>query len=320
MGDPHPKEILIAAPALAALVSSVERAVAAGLEYGGSLLACTGDDVPLVAYALPTGPAADQGAAHLRTDAAFQNRAIATTRRQLPALTYVGDWHIHPMWLPTLSSTDLATARRMLDDEPPAARRLILLLGTLPPRGGPEVHAFVVELDRGGRLVVEERTLVAVPADGDEVRARLGVALPPLDDLLRVHAEPRGEPPSAATMARIASDLDALAIDLPGVTFSLRERDELVGAVVRRDDDQAFVLFPPEYPLGAPQVFAGALEDGPVRAVALRYGWSSRHRLADPVAAALRLARWQRRRPGLLAGQLARWLRAQVAMRPEVGS
>jgi len=308
-------DILITEPALEAIRSTVGRACAAGLEYGGSLLASDGaGEAPLIAYALPTGPAAAQGAAHLTTDAAFQNHAITAVRRRLPSLTYVGDWHIHPMWLPTLSATDRATARAILADEAKHEQRLILLLGTGRPEGKPEVHAFTAQLDGERRLEVEERTLVPVAADGAEVKARLGGALPPLDELLRV---PPADPPSAATMARIALDLDGLAADLPGATFALRENDEVVGAAVRQGREEAVVMFPPEYPLGAPRVFAGSLDGGPLRAVVLRYGWSSQHRLVDPVADALRLARWQARRPVVLAARAARWLRARSSFWPE---
>lgn len=80
-------DILITEPALEAIRSTVGRASAAALKYGGSLLASDGaGEAPLIAYALPTGPAAAQGAAHLTTDAVFQNRAITAVRRRLPSL------------------------------------------------------------------------------------------------------------------------------------------------------------------------------------------------------------------------------------------
>jgi len=307
--------ILITRPAVEAIEAAIEAACADALEYGGSLLALDGEQ-PLVAYALPTGPAARQGATHLTTDAAFQNQAIAAVRTHVPALAYVGDWHIHPMWLPNLSATDRATARAILTEDDATTSRLVLVLGTRRPDGQTSVHGFTAELDDDGELQVEEQPLVIVDHDDSEVVRRLGTTLPPLDRLLLESPTPAPASTRPADLARICVDLDDLTTEVPDLTFVLRTHDDVIGALLRRRDDEVVLFFPPEYPLGAPRVFAGALDGGPLRPIALPYGWSSQHRLAEPVLAALRAARWQTTGPVALVHRCGRWLRARLTLSP----
>lgn len=271
--------------------ADIARSVGVGqrknVELGGSLLAIdatTETEATLIVYALPTGPEADQGWGHIRTDATFQNRAIAAAQAWLPKLAYVGDWHVHPMWLPELSATDRRTARTILQEEGQARDHLILLLGTSMSGKSPVVLGFKVTLDGNG-LLVEKVPLRCVADDSVEVTSRLGCALPPLGDLLRKettavsvaeHAEAR----------HVVKELEEIRGELDAETTLWLAGDTL-GAVIRRGEKSAVVLFPPEYPLGAPQVFSGSLENGPLRPIPLHYGWSSLHRVVDVVARAL---------------------------------
>lgn len=162
------------------------------LEYGGSLLAHESAERTLVAYALPTGPAADQSATRLRTDADYQNTAMVRVLRRLPALSYVGDWHVHPMWLPDLSLTDRRTAARILAEEAGHREHLVLLLGTA--RRGGEVHVlgFIARPGRGAEAAIETRSVRFVDDAGPEVLAALGRELPSLRAVLATRSSPTG--------------------------------------------------------------------------------------------------------------------------------
>jgi proteasome lid subunit RPN8/RPN11 len=100
--------IFITEQVLDEITEATRRGRQQSLEFGGSLLAHEQDGEILVAYALPTGPSAKQGPGHLQTDVNFQNIAIERVRRRCPGLHYVGDWHVHPMWMPYLSHTDVS--------------------------------------------------------------------------------------------------------------------------------------------------------------------------------------------------------------------
>ena len=257
-----------------------------GMELGGSIVAIETKDTVLVAYVIPTGPRADQGPGHVRTDAEFQNHALAAIHAYAPELAYVGDWHVHPMWLPSLSGTDRRTAERILRDERPDRSHLLLLLGTAAPHADPIVIAFMARLNAAGTVRIDEMPIRRVARDADTVIAHFGRKLPALEEVLssakteksRVHHE---------HAQRILDDLDTIrkSLDADAKSWS---SEELLGAIVRKGKREAFVLFPPEYPMGAPLVFAGSLERGPLRAIPLRFGWSSLHCLTDLVEVALR--------------------------------
>lgn len=278
-------EIFITPQVREEILSSTARGCQVGLEFGGSLVAHESEGSVLVAYALPTGPCADQSGGHIRTDAVFQSQALAKVLAVHPELTYAGDWHVHPMRMPYLSSTDLRTAEMILEDPEVGRRSLVLLLGSLDMDDRPDVFAFLV---RPGPLGVEtQRRLVdVVEPDSAQVVERLGQPLRPLEELLEGNP-PGREPPrrSRRLLRRVEEDLLAMRQEL-GVRSSLRLGEDLV-AEVQQGERSAVVLFPPEYPWGAPRVFSGCLEAGPLRPVPLPYGWSSRHSLTELVAEAL---------------------------------
>jgi hypothetical protein len=275
--------ILITEQAREEILAATRQGSRTGLEFGGSLLAHEIDDEILVVYALPTGPRAEQGPGHVRTDAAFQNAAIARVQRRCPKLFYAGDWHVHPMWLPRLSPIDEHTALGILKDDGRDRDRIVLMIGTLPPKGEPVLVGFVAQLRTSQTLDVRAVDLEIVEDGSVEVRSHLGRPLDPLQKLL---ADPEPMAPSHTAASRIEADLEEIRAEL-GAEIAVRIGDDVLGAIVRRRDREAIVLFPPEYPAGAPQVFSGSLTAGPLSPVELRYAWSSRHRLVDVIAAAL---------------------------------
>ncbi len=168
------------------VMAATERGRSVGIEFGGSLLAVETDDSLLLAYALPTGEQAAQEYARLVTDAKFQNQTLQRVQERIPQLRYVGDWHVHPMWLPMLSATDCRTAGLMLEEELPHLDRLVLLLGTARDGEPPVLCGFVV---RRGEAVhsplVSCIELTVVANDSAEVQQMLGSALPPLAELMQ---------------------------------------------------------------------------------------------------------------------------------------
>ncbi len=255
------KTLLLTQQAQQVILAGAEGARETSIEFGGSLLASEVEGQPtLIAYAVPTGPFADQGPAHIRTDADYQNRAIQAVASTFSSLTYVGDWHIHPMYMPRLSGTDLATARSMLIEEHTHREHLLLMLCTLGP-DGPELLGFEVSCPDGGRPIVQNLEIIVVENDASIVQARLEVPLSGLDDLLgelAKNTQVKNEFTPQDRPDRIAADLHELETECELSTDLLRDGD-FVGAEVRSGRQRALVLFPPEYPEGAPLVFAGGL-------------------------------------------------------------
>lgn len=168
------------------VMAATERGRSVGIEFGGSLLAVGGDESLLLAYALPTGEQASQEYARLVTDAEFQSLALQHVQKRFPQLRYVGDWHVHPMWLPMLSATDCRTAGRMLEEELPQLERLVLLLGTAKDREPPVLYGFLVHRGEAAHSPLVACIEVAVVADDSaEVKQRIGCALPLLAELMK---------------------------------------------------------------------------------------------------------------------------------------
>ncbi|NUN13976.1 MAG: Mov34/MPN/PAD-1 family protein [Myxococcales bacterium] len=272
------------------ILGSLRTSVQHRLEQGGSLLACESQSPPLIVVAVPTGPNADQGYAHLETDAHYQNTAIAAIRRTFPNLTYVGDWHIHPMHLPFLSSTDMETAGKLLTETTPARSHVDLLLGTPGHNGDELLLGFRVSLMPRYGLWMEPLQLAVVPDDDAVVINRLKQSVPPLERLLNpgptTTAAPVVIPPE--TSARIERDLQEVRSRLHAETKLQMLSCGTLAAHIVRGGHEVSVVFPPEYPMGAPLVLSGQLQSGPLTPIPLRYGWSSLHRLTDVVEEGLR--------------------------------
>lgn len=249
----------------------------ADLEYGGSLLAWEFPERLVVAYALPTGPAADQGYSHIQTDAAYQNLAIAAILQQLPELSYVGDWHIHPMWLPRLSGVDLRTAQEMLRDPDLARDRLYLALGSVTPEGEPWVGHFLAQSGLFGQLRVKELQPHLLPDDAPLFLQLAGQALPPIEELLRdMHHRPH----PTHDLERIQRDLEQL-----GAPYQLTSGGGYLSASLDHRGHRLSLLFPPEYPINAPDVLLGHWGDeSPPRPHPTTHHWNSLHDLADLLA------------------------------------
>jgi proteasome lid subunit RPN8/RPN11 len=308
------EEILITAQVRDLLTAAVEDSYVDGDETGGSLLSHEDEAGTILVYALPPGPAPDRGPLHVRTDARYQGAALARVLRRCPGLRYAGDWHIHPMWLPELSATDRATALAILRGECRERGRVLLLLGTWQPGRGPVLLGFSGRMGAQGALAITELTLRVIgPRDDDELRRRLGTRLPDLEEAL---GGPEPEPVAHGGAERIRRDLEEIRQAL-GAQADLWAGDEGLHARLRLRARHAVVLFPPEYPHGAPLVFAGTPRLS-LEPIPLPYGWSTAHRLLDPVSEALSppLARALRRTRGPLR-RMASWLRAALVTLPE---
>lgn len=265
-------------------------------EHGGSLVALETAVDTVIAYAVPTGPGADQSAAHIVTDAAFQSGAIRRIRRRFPRMSYVGDWHVHPMPLPYLSATDLATARGMLLDPDLGRTHLILVLGTVESDGTPYAIGFHVTLNELGNPEWTRLPLRVLEDGSGDLVVRLGEAqLPPVDAFLDDTGD---SPPTSVTHPaadRILRELDDIERRLGVSTHTVLTTDQVLAGVISRGDREIAVLFPPEYPTGAPHILVGGRGGEDPYRYPLQFGWSSLDSLPALVEEAWRL-RWGRLR------------------------
>lgn len=285
--------LLVCAQALGVIYGEGMLGIQQRLEFGGSLLAAPLEPGgPLVvAYALPTGDGAGQQHSHLVTDHHFQNRALAAIAAHYPRLDYVGDWHVHPMFMPRLSSTDLNTCAQILADPEYGLNALTLLLATLDHSGAFSLLGFRVTphsrhtappwQSRHDHPQVEEIAFTPVADNDPRVVQALGGPVLPLDRLLNGGAPtlPAAAPSSNTTSQpsnlalvsaddrevepleaeplvpnRINDDLDRLR-NL-GWEGELRTTDsQLLHLTLEREGRTLFLALPPEYPISPPKPF-----------------------------------------------------------------
>lgn len=101
-------------------------------ETGGVLLGWRDDDRNeiVVVHALGPGPNSTHARYNYTPDGDWHDRTVDTVyQRSGRIVTYVGDWHTHPLGSPTLSRTDIRTLGRIShNDEARCSLPIMLLL------------------------------------------------------------------------------------------------------------------------------------------------------------------------------------------------
>ena len=262
-----------------------------GVEAGGSLVGIQGVDTTIILYAIPTGPAASQGGAHIVTDDDYQNECIRYIYRHYAKraikVVYLIDWHVHPMYLPSLSSTDTNSCREILKDSDHSyLQGLPLILITFQSNRLMHVP-FWITLN-GHRLNIEDADLEIVsPRDKRITRALRGHDYVPLDTLRTSKTDTRRVQPSAAlplfasiTPERLKAETTEMK-DLIGVTPSLKKICSGCQCLeVKTEEHTLVAVLPPEFPINPPSCFVrsdgSAFEEFfPTRP------WNSFFRIAD---------------------------------------
>jgi hypothetical protein len=177
----------------------------------------------------------------------------------------------------------------MLLDELPERDHLFLGLGTMQAGADPVVLCFHVVDDGAGWVRAEQVEPLIVEDDSVQVVSRIGEGrLEPLARLLAA-APPAAAMPTAPHPAgkRILDELEEIRVRYSAQVIEWAAPDGQLAAIIRKGSRELVAVFPPEYPLGAPQIIVGGLGSGPSSMVPLRYGWSSLHRLVDVVGEGL---------------------------------
>ena len=91
-----------------------------GIECGGSLIGFSLGNISIILYALRTGLDAVQKSAYLATDDTYQCEIFTDICKQYPhakaPLHYLGDYHLHPFYMPAMSQLDENTCKKILRD------------------------------------------------------------------------------------------------------------------------------------------------------------------------------------------------------------
>ena len=131
--------VWVTADALGEMFAEAERMHP--LETGGMLLGWTNDegDERVVVAVIGPGAAAVHGATSFVPDAVWQQHELEVTyNRSDRKVTYLGDWHVHPMGAFGMSRRDRRTMRTIASEK--EARCPTPLMGLVAPDGDGELR------------------------------------------------------------------------------------------------------------------------------------------------------------------------------------
>ena len=140
---PHgPVDRLRFPSALRAQVVSLARSALPD-ETGGVLLGFVRGRDASVAHVIGPGPSAKRGSTWFDPDHGWQLEQIGRRFAKDPGSSeYLGDWHTHPDGPAVLSSQDRAVGRLIARHAPAANPRPLLVVLSVPRRGGVDLAAF----------------------------------------------------------------------------------------------------------------------------------------------------------------------------------
>ena len=160
--------ILITKPAIKLIEDESYRWKNLELEGGASLVGFFINGAAVILYAIRTGQNAVQDGCGLITDNNYQSIMIRAILAQYPDaladLMFLGDYHLHPMYLPKMSSTDKNTGKQiLLDPDHSALEKLTIIITTFTNQGIIEYCPFYgirqsngIRFERAEIQVIEE--------------------------------------------------------------------------------------------------------------------------------------------------------------------
>ena len=266
--------IYIVSSALRALTAEAVRWKRQGKESGGALVGVQRGSASYILYAFDSGNA-DHSSSHITTDVEYQNRCFAKVQGRYPdRLRYLCDWHVHPMYLASLSTTDLRACEQILKDPAHEDLEGIPLILVTFRRGSvkPVIVPFWIHRGNSGPCV-EKAKLVTLSPDDIRVKTILGASYIPVAQLNK------SEKGKTRLERRMSDECDQLlkafgscgqSADMGSGGVSLR--------IKARGASIAFAI-PPEYPMNPPYMYIDS-GDGFVEHVSKNV-WNSLSSLAE---------------------------------------
>ena len=268
-------------------------------ECSGSLIGKYREGKCFVLYAIRTGYFADQGFGGVSTDSDYQNRVFDILLAKYPKaeLMYLGDYHLHPMHLPTLSGTDKGTSCEILaDPKHQNLPKLVVLLATYC-NGQQEIYPYLIsrnEINNGhGQISIRKTKLYGVESGEPFLKGLLKREYVNIDSLT-------GEIGKGTSLAVDKTQEETLLdtfyetpfYKVPVIRKRFKEEIDKIAELFHVDITPTYIengaisvefkvkgvdihiIFPKEYPLNAPSMFFGCSQ-GELFEFCSRRNWNS---------------------------------------------
>lgn len=229
-------------------------------ETGGILVGTAG----AVTEFIPSGPGARRTASSYELDVEHLQPLLDEAEDR--GLQFLGVWHVHPEGVPELSSTDLGTARRILEDEEYGVDELLLPL-TVRVHNEIETRFFLMRADASEPLHVP-LVVVAPSLLTDALCSladRLGVGTRDVarnDAGIVAHTDSHARASVLAGERRVASlwngpsrvGRDVEALRRVGWNVHCSQASKATFLDLAKREMRFVLVLPPEYPLSPPDV------------------------------------------------------------------
>jgi len=176
---PRQNQIVIVDSALDVIRTECDKWKAIEEECSGSLIGKWIKNKCFIFYAVRTGYFAQQSFGGVTTDVEYQNKVFDVILNEYSKtdLIYLGDYHSHPMYLPTLSDTDERTSWKILSSPKHQNISKVTILLLTYSNGHQEIYPYLVsgrESNNGyGQISIAGTGLGIIKSEARSVRGLL---------------------------------------------------------------------------------------------------------------------------------------------------
>ena len=265
-------------------------------ECGGSLIGAYEEDKCFILYAIRTGYFAHQDFGGISTDVNYQNKIFDILLDKYPKadLIYLGDYHLHPMFLPTLSGTDERTCYEILSDQKHQKLPKLAIILTTYCNGQQEIYSYLVSRSKTISQAVKpvsiiETKLDTVMPEDSSVKKLLSQEYVDIDVLTKETAFHGAETEETnlfsafyeipfykipAAKERFIEEVDKIQdqfqIDLTPTYIE----NGIISLEFKIKEVDIYIFFPREYPLNPPTIFFG-VNEGELSEFSSKKNWNS---------------------------------------------
>ena len=278
-------KIVIASSALDVIKTECGKWKSLEKECGGSLIGRYVRNICFILYAIRTGYFAHQSFGGVTTDSDYQNKVFDVLSAKYPEanLIYLGDYHLHPMYLPTLSGTDERTCCEILSEPRHQNIPKLAVILTTYSDGRQVIYPYLASRNKAGnehrQIPIAKTTLDVVESndlsvtkllkreyvDVDSITNELSKEIQISDAkaeevtfLNTFHETPFYQIP--VVKERFMEEIDKLKNQFRiGITPTYAD-DGIINLEFRVRGTNVHIFFPREYPLNPPTILFGSDE------------------------------------------------------------
>ena len=256
------------------------------VECSGSLVGRYVKNICFILYAIRTGYFAHQSFGGVTTDSDYQNKVFDILSAKYPEanLIYLGDYHLHPMYLPILSGTDERTCCEILSEprHQNIPKLAVILTTYLDSRQ--VIYPYLASRNKAGnehrQIPIAKATLDIVESNDLSVKKLLKQEYVDIDSITKELNKENEFPPAKTEEStflntfyetpfyqipvvkkRFMEEIDKLRDQFRVDITPTYVEDGIINLEFRSGGTNVHIFFPREYPLNPPTILFGSDEN-----------------------------------------------------------